>query len=51
LKEGSPALTGASFTGLTGFTPVAYKGAFDGSNDWTADWTTWEAELTDYANR
>lgn len=48
LKEGSPALTGASFTGLTGFSPVAYKGAFDGSNDWTADWTTWEAENTKY---
>ncbi|MCH5689968.1 hypothetical protein LWM68_40525 [Niabella sp. W65] len=35
LSAGSPALTGANFTGVTGFQSVAYRGAFDGSGDWT----------------
>lgn len=48
LATGSPALTGASFAGITGFQTVAYRGAFDGTNDWTAKWTNWDAENTDY---
>jgi hypothetical protein len=49
LKAGSPALSGASFTGLPSFfSPVTYIGAFDSSNDWTAQWTTWDAENTAY---
>ncbi|RQO29953.1 hypothetical protein DBR32_13640 [Taibaiella sp. KBW10] len=48
LKSGSMAATGASFSGLTGFQQVAYKGAFDGTNDWTTGWTNWAAETTQY---
>jgi hypothetical protein len=48
LKSGSPALTGADFTGLSGFTTVSYIGAFDGSNDWTTGWTNYAAETTAY---
>ncbi len=48
LSAGSPALTGANFAGFTGFQSVAYKGAFDGSADWTAGWTNWDAENTTY---
>lgn len=48
LGTGSPALGAASFTGLSMFTAVTYVGAFDGSNDWTATWTTWDAENTKY---
>ena len=31
-------LSGASFTGLTGFATVAYKGAFDATTNWTNGW-------------
>lgn len=49
LKSGSPAASGADFTGLGSFfTNVSYKGAFDGTNDWTAGWTNWSAETTAY---
>ncbi|MBK8351442.1 MAG: T9SS C-terminal target domain-containing protein [Saprospirales bacterium] len=34
----SSLLSGASFTGLTGFTSVAYKGAFDATTNWTNGW-------------
>ena len=45
---GSPALTGASFTGLDAFfTSVAYKGAF-GSTDWTAGWTNFNPKASTY---
>jgi hypothetical protein len=42
-------LTGASFTGLTGFdsTP-AYRGAF-GTTDWTTGWANWNPSVTDYS--
>ena len=30
------------------FTKVAYKGAFDGTNDWTASWANWDPQNTDY---
>jgi hypothetical protein len=48
LNATSPALTGASFDGLTGFTNVAYRGAFDGTTDWTLGWTTSAPENTKY---
>lgn len=49
LQTGSPALGAASFTGLTMFpTTTTYVGAFDGTTDWTATWTTWDAENTAY---
>lgn len=35
----SSLLSGASFTGLTGFTTVAYKGAFDATTNWTSGWS------------
>ena len=45
---GSSLLTGASFTGMDAFfTSVAYKGAF-GTEDWTAGWTNWDPQNTDY---
>lgn len=48
LTSGSPAASGASFSGLNGFQNVGFIGAFDGTNDWTANWTTWDAENTKY---
>lgn len=52
LGSGSPALTGANFGGFpTGgtaageFDAVSYRGAFDGSTDWTACWAKF-----DYSN-
>ena len=48
LKAGSPALSGASFAGLTGFQNVSYRGAFDGTNDWTSGWATFDAENNTY---
>jgi hypothetical protein len=48
LSASSPALSGTDYTGLSMFQAVSYKGAFDGSNDWTAKWTTWDAENTAY---
>jgi hypothetical protein len=44
----SPALGAASFTGLSFSATTTYVGAFDGSNDWTATWTSWAAENTAY---
>lgn len=38
--EGSPALTGGQqITGDDFFDFTEYRGAFDGSNDWTEGWT------------
>lgn len=48
LQATSPAVTGADFSGLSSFTPVTYRGAFDATNDWTAGWTNWDAEQTKY---
>jgi hypothetical protein len=50
LGAGSIALSGASFAGITGlgFTAVEYRGAFDGTNDWTAGWATATAETNAY---
>lgn len=45
---GSPALSGADFTGLPSFfTTVAYRGAF-GADNWTAGWTNWDPQNTVY---
>lgn len=49
LTATSPANNAASFLNLpTSFLQVSYVGAFDGSDDWTANWTTWDAEATKY---
>ncbi|HMI67058.1 MAG TPA: hypothetical protein VK517_13525 [Cyclobacteriaceae bacterium] len=45
---GSILLTGADFTGYTGFTSVNYIGAF-GDTDWTTGgWVNWNPQITDY---
>ena len=47
-KAGSMALTGVDFTGLSSwFSVVTYKGAM-GTTDWTAGWTNWDPNSTDY---
>lgn len=51
LQATSPALAGADFSAakLTGFTSVAYKGAFGGSTtDWTKDWANFDPQSTPY---
>jgi Secretion system C-terminal sorting domain/PKD domain len=52
LQAGSPAASGASFSSpnLTDpfFTPTAYRGAFDGTNDWTKCWTNFDPQNTPY---
>ncbi len=40
-QSSSPALTGASFNGLTGFSSVAYKGAVGAGDIWWKGWTVW----------
>ncbi|MCR6721734.1 MAG: hypothetical protein NVV59_15930 [Chitinophagaceae bacterium] len=46
--DGSPALTGADFSGLPNFfTPVTYRGAF-GIDNWTAGWTNFDPQHTQY---
>lgn len=49
LQASSPLLTGASFTDANlstnpFFTPVSYRGAFDGTNDWTSCWAEWDPQ-------
>jgi hypothetical protein len=46
-KAGSPALTGADFTGTTGFTATTYRGAF-GATNWTTGWTNWDPQNNTY---
>lgn len=47
-KTGSPALTGASFTGMNAaFTTTTYRGAF-GTTNWTSGWTNWDPQNTTY---
>lgn len=47
-KAGSPALTGADFTGLpTFFTATAYRGAF-GTTNWASGWTNFDPQNTTY---
>jgi hypothetical protein len=40
-------LTGASFTGLTGFDVVTHRGAF-GTSDWTAGWANFTPQTNIY---
>jgi hypothetical protein len=45
---GSPALSGANFTGMNAFfTPTTYRGAF-GATNWTSTWTNWDPQNTAY---
>ncbi len=45
---GSPALTGASFTGMNPFfTSTAYRGAM-GTTNWTTGWTNWDPQNVSY---
>ncbi len=46
-KAGSPALSGASFFGLTGFTTTTYVGAF-GTTNWMAGWTSFTPQTNVY---
>ncbi|MFN5135458.1 MAG: hypothetical protein ACK5DG_09075 [Chitinophagaceae bacterium] len=46
-KAGSPALSGASFTGLTGFTTTTYVGAF-GTTNWMTGWTSFTPQTNVY---
>jgi len=46
-QSGSPALSGASFTGLTGFEVVTYRGAF-GTQNWAQGWTNWDPKNAQY---
>ncbi|MBN8876829.1 MAG: hypothetical protein J0I32_04730 [Sphingobacteriales bacterium] len=47
-KTGSPALTGAVFTGLDPFfTSVTYRGAF-GTTNWTSGWTSFSPQTNVY---
>jgi hypothetical protein len=48
LQSTAAAISGASFSGVDGFDNVSYRGAFDGSNDWTQGWTNFAAEDTQY---
>lgn len=45
---GSPALSGASFTGMNAFfTNTTYRGAF-GTTNWTSGWTNWDPQNAVY---
>ena len=46
----SPLLSAASFTDalLAGFEKVAYVGAFGNGADWTANWTNFDPQKTQY---
>lgn len=47
-KTGSPALAGASFTGMNPFfTSTTYRGAF-GTKDWTKDWANFDPQNASY---
>lgn len=47
-KTGSPALSGASFTGMNAaFTTTAYRGAF-GTTNWTSGWTNFDPQNAVY---
>ncbi len=52
LSAGSPALTGASFSAPnlnnSFFETTTYRGAFDGTNDWTACWSNFDPQNENY---
>ena len=49
---GSPALSGADFSAPnlnnSFIEQTSYRGAFDGTNDWTACWANWDPQNTPY---
>jgi hypothetical protein len=51
---GSPALAGADFSSPnlnnSFITQTTYRGAFDGTNDWTACWANWDPQNTPYTS-
>jgi len=49
LGAGSILLSGADFAGYGTLSSVSYKGAFDGSNDWTTGWVNWNPLSSDYS--
>jgi hypothetical protein len=48
-KTGSPALTGASFTGMNAFftSTGTFRGAM-GATNWTTGWTNWDPQAAAY---
>jgi hypothetical protein len=46
-KAGSPALSGAEFSGVSGLTNVTYRGAF-GSTNWAQGWTSFTPQTNIY---
>ena len=47
-KTGSPALSGASFTGMNSFfTPTTFRGAM-GTTNWTTGWANWDPQNASY---
>ncbi len=48
LQASSPAMSGAVSVSAYGLQNVSYRGAFDGTTDWTKGWTTWAPENTAY---
>ena len=46
-QSGSPLLSGADFTGLSGFESVNFIGAF-GTTDWTSGWCNFDPQNTEY---
>ncbi len=47
-KAGSPALSGANFTGMNSFfTATTFRGAM-GASDWTAGWANWDPQNKSY---
>lgn len=52
LGAGSPLLSGAAFTDSyvndPWFSQVSYRGAFDGTNDWTDCWAEWDPQNQTY---
>jgi hypothetical protein len=47
-KTGSPALSGASFTGMNSFfTPTTFRGAM-GTSNWTSGWANWDPQNASY---
>lgn len=47
LTSTSPAKTGASFTGVTGFETVSYRGAMD-TNNWASSWASFDPQNVVY---
>lgn len=47
-QAGSVLLSGADFTGMTGFNSVNFRGAF-GTENWTASWTEFNPSAKDYS--